>query len=337
MSGKIACLGLVIVSAGSCGAPPEQQALLDVKAFVQHNLDALAANSRALCEAAPTPVARGWDSALDKDAIVAMRAAWKRARPDYERIEGAIAVLFPELDRSTDERYDGFLETESDVELFDDRGVTGNHAIERILFSDAIAQRVIDFEQGLGAKYQPARFPQNQEEAASFKNSLCARWAQETRSMADDFRPLALDPASAYRGVVGSMQEQVEKVQKAATGEEESRYAQFTLADLRANLEGARKTYEAFRPWALSKGASREDEVILTAFGALAALYGGFAGDAIPAVPATWSNVNPSSKDMTTDFGRLFSAVQHAADVDTEGTLAAEMSKAADKMGIPQL
>lgn len=320
-----------------CGLPPEQQALLDVKQFIQTNLDALATDSQALCDAAPTPMGRGWDATQDKAAIDAMKAAWKKARPDYERVEGAIAVLFPEIDASIDERYDGFLEGATDANLFDDEVVTGNHAIERILFSDATPARVVDFEKALGAKYVAARFPSTEVEARAFKEKLCARWARETKQMAADFKPLALDPASAYRGVLGSMQEQVEKVQKAATGEEESRYSQFTLADMRSNLEGAKTTYLAFRSWALSKSATAEDTRIQAAFAELDAEYAKNAGDAIPTVPATWSNVNPSMADLATPFGQLFTAVKRAADEKTTGSLAAEMTMAGDKMGIPQL
>jgi iron uptake system component EfeO len=321
----------------ACGLPPERQALLDVKQFIQTNLDALATNAQALCSAAPSPMGRGWDATQDKAAIEAMKAAWKKARPDYERVEGAIAVLFPEIDVSIDERYDGFLEGASDASLFDDQVVTGNHAIERILFSDSTPARVIDFEKALGVKYVAARFPSTEQEARDFKEKLCGRWARETKQMADDFKPVALDPASAYRGVLGSMKEQVEKVQKAATGEEESRYSQFTLADMRANLEGAKTTYLAFRSWALSKSATAEDTRIQAAFTELEAEYAKTPGDSIPSVPATWSNVSPSMTDLATPFGQLFAAVQRAADEESSGSLASEMTVAGDKMGIPQL
>lgn len=320
-----------------CGLPPQQQALLDVKQFIQTNLDALATDSQALCDAAPTPMGRGWDATQDKEAIDAMKAAWKNARPDYERVEGAIAVLFPETDTSIDERYDGFLEGATDANLFDDEVVTGNHAIERIVFSDTTPARIIDFEKALGAKYVAARLPSTEQEARDFKLKLCARWARETKQMAADFKPLALDPAAAYRGVLGSMKEQVEKVQKAATGEEESRYSQFTLADMRSNLEGARTTWVAFRAWAQSKSAAVEDTRIQAAFFALDAEYAKHAGEAIPTVPATWSSVSPSMADLATPFGQLFTAVKSAADEKKTGSLAAEMTVAGDKMGIPQL
>jgi iron uptake system component EfeO len=328
---------LLALTALACGAPPEQQALLDVKTYIQKNLDGLAVSAQALCDAAPTPTGRGWNAQMDKAAIDSMKATWKKARPEYERVEGAIAVLFPEVDASIDERYDGFLEGTTDTNLFDDEVVTGNHAIERILWSDSTPQRVIDFEKTLGSKYVAARFPGTEAEARDFKDKLCARWARETKQMANDFAPLALDPAAAFRGVIGSMQEQVEKVEKAATGEEESRYAQFTLADMKANLEGAKTTYAAFKPWLVSKGASPRDQRIEAAFAEVEAEYAKTTGDALPMVPATWSSLTPSMADLATPFGRLFTVVRKAADDKTAGTLASELGAAADTMGIPQL
>jgi iron uptake system component EfeO len=321
----------------ACGQPPEQQALTQTKAFIQQNLDALAVNAQALCDAAPTPAGRGWNAAMDRAAIDAMKTAWKKARPDYERVEGAIAVLFPEVDRSIDERYDGFLENQTDTNLFDDEVVTGNHAIERILWSDSTPARVVAFERDLGSKYVEARFPRTEAEASDFKTKLCARWARETKKMAADFGPLALDPAAAFRGVLGSMQEQVEKVEKAATGEEESRYSQFTLADMRANLEGGKLTFAAFRPWMSAKALSATEQRIAAAFASLEAEYAKVQGDAIPAVPETWSNQMPSVADLQSPFGRLFAAVRDAADEKVSGSLAEQMTLAADGLGIPQL
>ena len=44
-------------------------------------------------------------------------------------------------------------------------------------------------------------------------------------------------------------EEQLEKVNLASSAEEESRYSQHTLGDMRANLDGARRTYDLFAPW----------------------------------------------------------------------------------------
>src|SRR5262249_43213481 len=99
----------------------------DIKSLLQAATD--------LAAAAPTPQGRGWDK-RDAEAVVAMKTAWVNARAAYEHVEGALAPIFPDIDVSIDERYDGFISgpaTQGDQNLFDDQGVTGMHAIERIL------------------------------------------------------------------------------------------------------------------------------------------------------------------------------------------------------------
>src|SRR5262249_14032903 len=153
-----------------------------------------------------------------------------------------------------------------DPDLFDDQGVTGVHAIERILWSDEIPEAVLDFESAL-PNYEPAAFPATEAEADGFKNKLCARLAAGSAQRQKDLQGRARDAPSAYRGVIGSMAEQVEKIDKASTGEEESRYAQYTLADMRANVAAGQTTYAAFQPWLRSKtDGPHVDEEILDGF-----------------------------------------------------------------------
>lgn len=329
----LSVLPLVFVACG----PPETRALLDVKAYVSSNLDGLVARSTGLCAAAPANSTTGWDATRDAASVARMRAEWVETRRHYERVEGAIAVLFPELDVATDERYDGFVEAGKDDALFDDVGVTGMHAIERILFSDRTPARVVSFEVGLGDRYVAARFPATGEEAVAFKTKLCARLVKDVTRMRDDFRPLALDNASAFRGVIGSMEEQLEKAVKAATGEEESRYAQVTLADMRANLEGAQATYAAFRPWLASVGADAEDKAIQAGFKRVGDAYAAVRGDALPEVPSSWSSVQPSAGDLQTPFGQLYALVRKESDPDDAESLVAAMQRAAARLSIPEL
>ncbi|MEQ1504888.1 MAG: imelysin family protein, partial [Myxococcota bacterium] len=221
-----------------------------VKDYVETELGSLADAAGALQGAAP-------GTAWGATEAAAMQPAWKDARVSYERVEGAIAVLFPDLDVSTDERYDGFLAEGPDDDPFDAEGITGIHAIERILWSDRIPPNVVAFESALPG-YAPASFPTTDADAASFRDGLCQRLVDDTRSMVEQFEPLALDESTAFRGVIGSMAEQAEKVGLAGTGEDESRYAQHTLADMRANLEGGVAIFEAFREQvhALDDGAT---------------------------------------------------------------------------------
>ena len=101
--------------------------LVDIKSLNQA--------ASAIGDAAPD---HAWDEAADADAIAAMTAAWLDARAAYERTEGALAPLFPDIDGAIDARYDDFLADladDGDQDLFDNEGVTGMHAIERILFA----------------------------------------------------------------------------------------------------------------------------------------------------------------------------------------------------------
>jgi iron uptake system component EfeO len=266
-----------------------------------------------------------------------MKTQWKKARLSYEHVEGAIAVLFSDLDVSTDERYDGFIQNgHGDDNLFDDQGVTGIHAIERILWSDSIPERVVTFESGLPG-YVAAAFPKTQQEASDFKDKLCKRLVDDVESMRSQLAPRALDTQTAYRGIIGSMNEQVEKANKAAGGEEESRYAQYTLADMRANVAAGVTTFQAFEPWLLttSDGANLATQ-IKAGFQKIQDKYNSFSGDALPPVPATWSMM-PSADDLATPFGQLFALLSQESNPNTDGSLVNAMNKSADALKIPRL
>lgn len=314
----------------------EAQATLDVKAYVAGELDGLVAAAEALQAAAPDADADGWNPTDDAEAVDAMREAWGDARDAYERVEGAIAVLFPNLDVSTDERYDGFIEEVTDDDPFDAEGVTGMHAIERILWADSHPQRVIDFEAELPG-YAPAAFPSNEAEAAAFTDELCQRLVDDVTRMRDDFEPLALDPATAFRGVIGSMEEQLEKVTLAATAEDESRYAQRTLDDMRANLEGGRESYAAFQAWVREAAGEDTDAEILAGFELVADAYAEYSGSAIPEVPAGFDPDDPSEEHLATTYGQLWQLLSEQADPASAASLVGNMLEAADSMGIPAL
>ncbi|MFT3770562.1 MAG: EfeM/EfeO family lipoprotein [Minicystis sp.] len=314
-------------------AEREQEAVVAVKAEIQTHLDELAAAVTALQKAAPAPDADGWSADADKAAVDAMRAEWKKARIAYESVEGALAVVFPQLDFVLDARYDAFIEATPDDDLFDDTGVTGMHAVERILWANAIPPQVLAFESAL-VNYQPATFPRTQDEATAFRDKLCARLVADVESMRSQWKTLALDAPAAYRGAMGSMEEQREKVVKAATGEEESRYAQFTLADMRANVAAGKATYAAFRDWLLIKeGGDAVDQAVEQGFAALDAGYAAISGDSLPPVPEGWSSEAPSAELLETPFGKLFVIVQGQAELDTQGSLVSSMTKAEQMLG----
>src|SRR5687767_12720954 len=80
-----------------------------MKTFIRQDIESWLGASRDLAQAAPVSAGRGWDATLDKNGIAEMKRHWAKARWAYERIEGAIAPMFPESDTATDARYDDFL------------------------------------------------------------------------------------------------------------------------------------------------------------------------------------------------------------------------------------
>jgi iron uptake system component EfeO len=243
-AGAVLGASLHLIACGS-DSPTDQktQVASAMQASMQGDLTELWQASVDLQAAAPLPVGRGWDAVQDAAAITAMKTAWVRARTAYEHVEGATAPIFSDIDISIDERYDGFLASPAglaDADLFDGAGVTGMHAIERILYADVTPPNVIAFEATIPG-YMPASFPVSEAQAVEFKNGLCAKLVADARLLLDRWTPQQIDVAGAFQGLEGLMNEQQEKVNKASSGEEESRYSQRTMADLRANLDGTRK------------------------------------------------------------------------------------------------
>jgi len=308
-----------------------------VRAYIQRELDAWTAAVVDLQAAAPDPGAGGWNPTSNPAAVTRMKDVWQRVRRAYEHVEGAVAPVFPELDAATDERYDGFLaEIKRDDDLFDDEGVTGMHAVERILYADVIPEAVLIFERGLPG-YVPAAFPADGSQARAFKERLLARLVRDVNEERTLFAAAGnIDLAFAYRGTLDLVTEQLEKVDRAATGEEESRYSQTTMADLHANYEGNFAVYGAFRGWLQWKGAAGDelDGRIMTGFERLRTAYGAIAGDQMPPPPPTWTSTAPTPVDLETPFGALFVAVSREADPDRPDSLASDMTKAGRLLGL---
>jgi iron uptake system component EfeO len=133
------------------------------------------------------------------------------------------------------------------------------------------------------------------------------------------------------------MNEQREKINKAASEEEESRYAQRTMADIRDNLTGTTTIYELFRPWLKAKpDGAPIDADVQRAFDSLDSAYSAVTGDALPQPPQTWSSESPSNADLDTPFGKLFTAVQNAVDPNRAGSAVDGMNRAAKELGFPE-
>ena len=326
----------------------EAEAVNGMHAALLVDIQGMRAAAVKIQSSVPTPADRGWDAQLDADAIAKSRAAWIEARTSYEHVEGALASLFPAIDTALDARYDDFMTLLAadggDSDLFDDQGVTGMHAVERILFADQIPQHVVDFEATLPG-YVPAAFPADAAQAAEMKSKLCQKLIDDAKTLEDQWTPANIHVALAYHGLVALVNEQREKVNKASSFEEESRYSQRTMADLRDNLAGTRTAYAFFQPWIVSKKDEADptkdgpsiDAKILAGLDALDKAYSKVGGDAIPAPPATWSAESPSDADLQTPFGQLYTVVQDAVDPALPDSVVTQMDLAAEILGFPQI
>jgi iron uptake system component EfeO len=333
-----ACSSSDSTSTGMTDAEYQNDVVTGMHEALLADVNALHDSAVALQAAAPAPAGRGWDATRDQAAIQSMTDAWLAARAAYERTEGALAPLFPNIDAEIDARYENFIEglPGGDQNLFDAEGVTGMHAIERIIFAPEIPPSVIKVESSLEG-YKAAAWPTTEEEAADFKNELAARLVSNTQDLADQWQPQAIDLGGSFQGLVSLMNEQREKVNKAASEEEESRYSQRTLEDLRQNLAGTTKIYALFQEWLRTKpDGAAIDADIGKSFAALHTAYSDFSGDAIPQPSDTWSSEHPSTADLDTPFGKLYTAVQNAVDPNIPGSAVDGMNRAAVQLGFPE-
>lgn len=328
------------------GSPTSESVVRGMHDSLSNDLQDLKAAALAMQAAAPMAADRGWDAALDRDAISATKAAWQDARTAYEHTEGALAPIFPDLDFSIDARYDDYLAElpQGDPNLFDDMGVTGLHGAERVIYAESIPEKVVTFEASLQG-YAPAAFPATAEQASSFKTLLLGKIVRDADQLLSGWSNAQnINLSEAFQGLVSLMNEQREKVNKAATGEEESRYSQRTMVDIRDNLAGTKKIYAIFQPYLRSKTNPSDptldgptvDAAIEAALAKLDALYAQVEGNAIPTPPATWSSEAPSTADLDSDFGRLYSGIRTAVSTDDPDSVVVNMNRAASVMGFEQ-
>jgi iron uptake system component EfeO len=307
-----------------------------IHASIDGDLASLVAATRNIQAAAPS---HAWTS-RDAAAIEDMRDAWKRMRAAFERVEGAISPLFGELDDRIDGRYDAYLAalgTTGDANPFDDTGVIGMHAVERILYAPVMRVEVLDFESTLPG-YHAAAFPANDADAIAFKSQLVERLIEDVTELHARWTPSAIELGPAYDGLVGLMTEQQRKLDLAVTGAEESRYANVTLFDLRNNLDGTSKIYDLFRDWIQSKPTGgKADGEILRELRGLETVYAAAAdGDALPVVPPGWVADHPSEADLATPFGALWQRVHDSVDPDVPGSMVGRMNHVAALLGLPE-
>jgi iron uptake system component EfeO len=351
----MALVGLTgILAACSSDDDSKTNTPTDVKSQIATNMAStmattladLVTSAQALQAAAPS---RAWTyktgaaTDLTDDEWNAMTAPWTKARADYEKVEGATAPVYPNIDTTIDGRVEDFgpggasptLSTTSD--MFGTSGMSGLHAAERILYISTTPEGVVTYENALGY-CPPQAYPTTDAQALEFKNVLLGKIITDAQTLQAGWTASNIDVGGAFQGLVGLMNEQHEKTSLAGLHEEESRYSQHTMTDLRDNLAGTQAIYKLFQPWLTSvSGGAAIDANITAGFGTLSALYAtpAYSGNAFPQPPADWSEANPTAADLETTFGTLYQAVVAATDPTASSSVVAQMNDAATLLGLP--
>jgi iron uptake system component EfeO len=331
------------MSLTACGNKSDAEFQAEIATQMHASItDALKSMVKAAHDLQGAAPSHAW-SQDDAVALTQMRDAWTSMRSAWENIEGAMSPMFTGLNISLDARYEDFLVglgPQGDPNPFDATGVVGMHAVERILYAPTIRPEVVQRESAL-AGYRPAAYPATDDEAIAFKTELLQRLVDDVTTMKTDWRPDDVDVGAAYLGLVDLMLEQQDKVNLAVTGEEESRYANVTMLDLRNNITGTQSSYELFRDWILSKAsAESSDQQVVTRLDKLMQTYEAYrhvSGDSLPDVPQGWSSVNPSPESLRTPFGELWLQVRESVDPASRGSVVYEMNQIATLLGFPEV
>lgn len=298
-------IGLVVVSMSASCRSAEDKAAGRVHDLFVSEIDEFVAAAAELEDAAS-------EATWDPQTVVRMRAAWRRTNLAFERIEGPLAPIFPDLTLSIDDRYEAQLRGRMDPNPFDDNGIRGIRAVERILWADSIPASVMELERTLPG-FAVARFPANANERADFKMKLCHHILEDARRLQADWTAQKPDLSFALDAIYWGIKEQRIEITKAATHDEESAYAQASMAVLRANLEGTRAVYSTIRPLVLSRGAADADRDLEAVFDDLSSGLPD-RGDSLPPPPTTWSSEHPSAEDLASPFGKLHTSIDRAFD-----------------------
>lgn len=155
---------------------------------------------------------------IKRGDLAAARAAYAPTRVSYERIE-PIAELFPDLDTAIDSRVD---DHDGGVT---DPGFTGFHRLEHLMFARNTLEGVVPFAEKLLADVTALRA---HVAGTAFTASV----------------------------VVGGAAELIEEVAESKISGEENRYSFTDLSDFRANVDGAKKIVDLFRPLIAARDAA---------------------------------------------------------------------------------
>lgn len=162
-------------------------------------------------------------AAVKAGEVEKAKALFADTRVHYERIE-PIAELFNELDPAIDARADDFKKREQDPEF------TGFHRIEYALWEEKSTQGVADIADRLNA---------------------------DVLKLQAEIDALNFPPSK----VVGGAAVLVEEVAGSKISGEEDRYSHTDLSDFQANIDGAQKIVDLFRPAVAVKNQALLDTV----------------------------------------------------------------------------
>lgn len=336
---------LLVLTVAACGGGDpkgdtklQQDIASSMQLLVRDEIRRLNQAARDLQTAAPSTVADWGTAPNGGTALASMKEAWMRTRSSWERTEEPLARLFGDLDESMDSRYEATLDQlggAGDGAPFDGRGVIGMHAAERILFAPGPLP-VAEYESTLPGSW-PAAWPTSDQEAVDFKAGVCQRLVDDSQLLLDRWQQQPVDLGIVLVALTSLMSAQAEKVNLAARHQEESRYSQTTMADLRSNLAGTRAIFDLFMPWLATKpyGKTLSDNA-QQAFDRLDQIYGGVVGDAIPPPPSTWGSNPPLVQDLESQFGTLHTAVVQEVDPMSPGSAVDAMNHVARALGISE-
>lgn len=162
-------------------------------------------------------------AAVKAGEVEKAKALFADTRVHYERIE-PIAELFNELDPAIDARADDFKKREQDPEF------TGFHRIEYALWEEKSTQGVADIADRLNA---------------------------DVLKLQAEIDALNFPPSK----VVGGAAVLIEEVAGSKISGEEDRYSHTDLSDFQANIDGAQKIVDLFRPAVAAKNQALLDTV----------------------------------------------------------------------------
>ncbi|MFT5434795.1 MAG: hypothetical protein ACI9OJ_005509, partial [Myxococcota bacterium] len=255
--------------------------------------------------AVPPPDADGWSDSTEAAAVLTMREHWRQARVAYQKIWPFVAVLHPAEEAELDLLLDVYLNEPSDE-------FVGMHAIERILWADAIDAAVLATEDLLDGAPK-ARFPNDAASARYFRDDLVGGARSAAKRMATRHQSEGLGPELALIGMA-KMTEKLLKKLAPPLGLYESRYSRHTAAELLANIDGLESAWRVLEPL----GDTAATSAVNAGLGRLRTILAGV--EHLPTVPENW---NPSIVEPPVgvgDYQGLWTALRAEVDL-VEGSL----------------